>query len=308
MELNKIYCCDNLELMRKIPNNSIDLIYSDILYGTGRKFKDYQDLKATPEDIKAHYIPRIKEMHRILKDTGSIYLQMDSRINHWIRCIMDSIFGYRYFRNDIKWVRSRGTNTESRFSEVLDSIIFYTKSDYYTFNPQYKSLSEGSLKRYNKMDEYGETYMEQTIQTKKNFKFEGDVRVFNGENFTNKEGLGWDWTQKELDKKINEGTKIDSNRGLLTYRRYLNKSKGSQINNLWDDLSTVTITVDKYDTQKPNNLLERIILSSSNEGDTVADFYNGSGTTTCVSEKLKRNFIACDINQNAVDIANGRLQ
>ena len=92
---------DNLDLMAEIKDNTVDLIYCDILYGTGRKFKDYQDLKPKREIIEEHYIPRIKEMHRILKDTGSIYLQMDEKINHWMRCIMDDIFGYSNFRNNI---------------------------------------------------------------------------------------------------------------------------------------------------------------------------------------------------------------
>ena len=94
---------DNLELMAEMKDNSVDLIYCDILYGTGRKFKDYQDLKPKREIIEEHYIPRIKEMHRILKDTGSIYLQMDSKINHWIRCVLDDVFGYDKFVNEIIW-------------------------------------------------------------------------------------------------------------------------------------------------------------------------------------------------------------
>ena len=76
-----VQCCDNLELLKSQPNESVDLIYCDILYGTGRKFADYQDLKPIRSEIEAHYLPRIKEMHRILKQTGSIYLQMDTRIN-----------------------------------------------------------------------------------------------------------------------------------------------------------------------------------------------------------------------------------
>ena len=82
---------DNLELMAEMQDNTVDLIYCDILYGTGRKFKDYQDLKPKREVIEEHYIPRIKEMHRILKDTGSIYLQMDTRINHWMRILMNYV-------------------------------------------------------------------------------------------------------------------------------------------------------------------------------------------------------------------------
>ena len=91
----QIECCDNLELMSKIESGTVDLIYCDILYGTGRKFADYQDLKPIRSEIEAHYIPRIKEMHRILKPTGSIYLQMDTRINHWIRCIKYNFFVIR---------------------------------------------------------------------------------------------------------------------------------------------------------------------------------------------------------------------
>ena len=113
---NKLYNCDNLELMSIIPDNTIDLIYCDILYGTGRKFKDFQDLKPIRSEIEDHYIPRLKEMHRILKNTGSIYLQMDAKINHWIRIIMDDIFGYNNFRNEIIWCYGAGdVNAKNRF-------------------------------------------------------------------------------------------------------------------------------------------------------------------------------------------------
>ena len=103
IELNKVYCMDNMELLKQLPNNYIDLIYCDILYGTGRNFGDYQDLKCDRKIIEEHYTPRLQEMHRVLKDTGSIYLQMDTRINHWIRCLMDDVFGYDNFRNEIIW-------------------------------------------------------------------------------------------------------------------------------------------------------------------------------------------------------------
>ena len=107
--------CDNLELLAELKNSTVDLIYCDILYGTGRKFKDYQDLKPKREVIEEHYIPRIKEMHRVLKDTGSIYLQMDTRINHWLRCILDDVFGYDNFRNEISWCyNSQGKTTNKK--------------------------------------------------------------------------------------------------------------------------------------------------------------------------------------------------
>ena len=101
--INRCYCMDNLELMKQIPDSYIDLIYCDVLYGTGRKFDDFQDLKPDRQIIEDFYIPRIKEMYRILKNTGSIYLQMDYRISLWIRCIVDDIFGYENFINEIIW-------------------------------------------------------------------------------------------------------------------------------------------------------------------------------------------------------------
>ena len=99
------FCSDNLELIKTIESNTIDLIYCDILYGTGRRFADYQDLKPIRSEIESHYLPRLTEMKRVLKQNGSIYLQMDTRINHWIRCILDDVFGHDRFLKDRKSTR-----------------------------------------------------------------------------------------------------------------------------------------------------------------------------------------------------------
>ncbi len=138
---------DNLELMAEIEDNTVDLIYCDILYGTGRKFKDYQDLKPKREVIEEHYIPRIKEMHRILKDTGSIYLQMDCKISHWLRCILDDVFGYDNFRNEIVWCYNGGGVSKKQWNKKHDNILFYSKSKKYIFNVQYQEYNENSKKR-----------------------------------------------------------------------------------------------------------------------------------------------------------------
>ena len=135
------FCSDNLELMKTLESNTIDLIYCDILYGTGRKFKDYQDLKPIRSEIESHYIPRIKEMHRILKPTGSIYLQMDTRINHWVRCVLDDVFGYEKFRNEIIWWYKRWSNISFGFQKMHDVILFYSK-DKSKFNIQYQDYAK----------------------------------------------------------------------------------------------------------------------------------------------------------------------
>jgi site-specific DNA-methyltransferase (adenine-specific) len=122
---------DNLELLLSQPDESVDLIYCDILYGTGKDFMDYKDLYPMREIIEEHYLPRLKEMHRVLKSTGSIYLQMDYRIEHWVRCMMDDIFGYGNFRNQIIWsYRIQGVS-KKKYPSKHDNILFYSKSDTY---------------------------------------------------------------------------------------------------------------------------------------------------------------------------------
>lgn len=131
---------DNLELMAEMQDNTVDLIYCDILYGTGKDFGDYVDLKSIKSEIEEHYTPRVKEMHRILKDTGSIYLQMDARINHWLRCILDDIFGYDNFKNEIIWYYKKWSATTKKFLSTHDNILFYTKSNKHIFNVQYQGF------------------------------------------------------------------------------------------------------------------------------------------------------------------------
>lgn len=125
---------NNLELLRSMENNSIDLIYSDILYGTGRNFGQYKDLNQDKREIYKHYVPRIKEMKRVLKNTGQIYLQMDYRINHWIRDILDNVFGIDNFRNEIIWHYRSAPRKKNCFGNRHDTIIRYSKTDKFIFN------------------------------------------------------------------------------------------------------------------------------------------------------------------------------
>lgn len=142
---------DNLDLMKRLPDESIDLIYCDILYGTGRNFGEYQDLKPVRSIIGNHYFPRIKEMHRLLKSTGTIYLQMDLKINHWLRIICDEVFGYHNFLNEIIWSYDLADNSKKNFPKKHDTIIVYKKGKDYTFNGDDIRIDYDSAtkKRYN---------------------------------------------------------------------------------------------------------------------------------------------------------------
>jgi len=137
---------DNLELLKSQPNESVDLIYSDILYGTGRDFGEYKDLKPKQDVIESHYLPRLIEMKRVLKQNGSIYLQMNTRINHWMRILMDKVFGYDNFQNEIVWEYYSVYNGNKCFAKLSDRILFYSLGET-KFNLQYKPYSNESIKR-----------------------------------------------------------------------------------------------------------------------------------------------------------------
>jgi site-specific DNA-methyltransferase (adenine-specific) len=252
METNKVYCMDNLELLKQLPDNSIDLIYCDILYGTGRDFGDYQDLPYNKESIYEFYESRVKELHRILKPTGTMILQMDFRISHWLRCISDDSFGYKNCTNVIEWCYSSGGSSSKRLSVKNDTLIVYAKDvKKQKFHPKKeKSYNRGG----------------------KPYRFKGV------EEFQDDEGK---WYTMVGMKQV------------------------------WHDIPMVGRTSSErvgYQTQKPKKLLKRIIELYSSKGDIVADFFCGSGTTLVVAKELEREYIGCDIEENAIEITEKRLR
>lgn len=279
LELNKVYQMDNLELLKQIPDNYIDLIYCDILYNTGKKFKDYDDNLGTPQEAIEWYIPRLTEMQRVLKNTGSIYLQMDYRLVHYIKIEMDKIFGIDNFLNNIKWRYSVNYKSKS-YPHDTDDILFYSKTNKYYYNQQYRD-SDAMFKRLDGL-------------------------------LTEKDGKLYYWQGRNLKNSIykrklrNEDFVVKNNLQDLFYEReYI----GVRVSEVWDDIAFVARgneSVD-YNTQKPKALLERIIKASSNEGDLIADFFCGSGTTLAVAKELGRNYIGCDISEKAVEISNQRI-
>ena len=163
--INKTFCIDNLELLKQIPSESIDLIYSDILYATGRKFEDYEDLAQNRKEVDEFYNPRIKEMQRILKPSGTMVLQMDYRIDHWIRCIADEYFGYKNCTNIIQWCYSSGGASKKKLSIKNDTLIVYAKDNKKqkfnfmkekSYNRDYKPYRFKGVEEF--QDEYGLWY------------------------------------------------------------------------------------------------------------------------------------------------------
>jgi len=142
-----LYNEDNLTCMKRLEDNSIQLIYSDILFGTSRDFKDFKDLPYNKQAIDEFYIPRIKEMYRVLNETGTLALQMDFRISHWVRLICDDIFGYKNCINVVEWEYASGGSSKNKLSQKNDTIIIYAKNK----NKQkFNLLKEKSYNRNNK--------------------------------------------------------------------------------------------------------------------------------------------------------------
>lgn len=253
--------CDNLELLKSLPSNSIDLIYSDILYGTNRDFGAYQDINNNWKTVKEFYNPRLVEMHRVLKDNGSIYLQMDTKINHWLRVLLDDIFGYDNFINEIVWCYLTQGKTNKYWNKKHDVIVFYSKSSNYKFYADRvkESISNETYKRFKKdIDKYG--YYE-------SFK-NGKLYKYTIEDGT----LPKDWIED------------------ITALPQASKEKNG------------------YPTQKPLSLIDRFILASSDEGDTILDCFLGSGTTAHSCINLNRNFIGCDSSKEAIGATKERLE
>lgn len=200
MELNKVYCMDNLELLRQMEDNSVDLIYCDILYNTGKKFKDYDDRLGTPQQAIEWYRPRLIEMKRVLKDTGSIYLQCDYRLVHYLKVEMDNIFGIDNFINEIIWKYGLGNgNSNTKYLTKHDNILFYSKSNSYTFNNIRGNITNQMKAKYCHKDDLGQ-YM---ISKGKKYYLKGgkkieDVLEIPNMASTSKERVAYD-TQKPKD-------------------------------------------------------------------------------------------------------------
>jgi len=233
---------------------------------------------------------RLSLMRDLLAEDGSIYVHCDWRVNSYIRLILDEIFGKNNFLSEVTWLRSSSTGSSKAISKKFpsnhDTIILYSKSNNYIYFRQFKPYSEEYLARFKYDDGEGRglyrisdlnTYSEDTLQR---------LKRENKLLYPKKPG------------------------GNYSYKRYLSETEGIVIDDVWSDINFVNpMAIENlgYATQKPQALLERIIKASSNEGDLIADFFCGSGTTLAVAEKLGRKWIGADLGKFAVHTTRKRL-
>jgi len=316
-----IYCGDNRRVLSKyVPDESVDLVYIDPPFNTGRTYellwgeasekRAYEDRYGNPMQYLDWMTPRLLELHRVLKPTGSFYIHCDPTSSHYLKVRLDQIFGYRQFRNEIIWKRTTShSDSRKRFGRVTDTILFYGKSDAALWNPQYQKHAETYVKsHYNNIDQEGRRYRLDNIIRSQSMGFRHNLTYeYNG--FT--PPVGWRVKREKLEGIDQKGRLYWSKNQTPYLIRYLDEQSGDIIDNLWTDILPVNSQALErrgYPTQKPLSLLERIITASSNEGYIVLDGFCGCGTTLEDASRLKRHWIGIDLSPTACRVMAERLE
>ena len=253
---------------------------------------------------------RLLEMARILKDTGSIYLHCDPTASHYLKLVMDSIFGKNNFRNELNWKRKSGrAGKTNRFGTSCDVIFFYSKSSTYTYNLQYReSNPEYIRKMFRHTDEGGRRYRIDNLASpnpRPNLTYE-----YRGYKPPAK---GWAISREKMEQWDREGRLHfpKSPDGRIQRIRYLDELKGEEVPSLWDDIPPIGSQAKErvgYPTQKPLALLERIIKASSSPGDVVFDPFCGCATTLVAADRLQRSWVGIDISSKAAELVVSRIR
>jgi DNA modification methylase len=253
--------------------------------------------------------PRLVELKRVLKVTGSIYLHCDPTASHYLKILMDAVFGPQFFRNEIVWKRTSGhSDARRRFGDQSDIILLFAKSENPTFNKAHAEYSESYLKSHYGMKEAdGRRYTTRDLRSPGSrpnltYEYKGYKPHPNG----------WSVSLELMQKLDSEGRLYfpTSKDGRIRVKRYLDEMPGTPIGNVWEDIPPINSQAQErlgYPTQKPEALLERIIKASSNEGDLVLDPFCGCGTTVQVAQRLNRRWIGIDITHLAIGLIKKRL-
>ena len=254
---------------------------------------------------------RLIELHRVLKPTGSLYLHCDPTASHYLKILMDAIFGVKNFVNEIIWKRT-GAHADAKqgsmhFGRVHDILLFYSKGAESTWRPLWRPHDEAYLKsHYTQVDDAGRRFRWDNLT--------GPGGAAKGNPYYEVLGVQgyWRYSRERMARLIADGlVAIPKNGSKPSLKRYLDEQVGSPVTDLWDDISPLNSQAQErlgYPTQKPVALLERIIAASSNEGQIVLDPFCGCGTTVHAAQKLKRQWIGIDITHLAVALIEKRLK
>lgn len=298
---NHYYVGNNITLLAQLENETVDLIYFDPPYNTGRNFYDFDDKFNTKEDYIQFIRQRIVECHRVLKKTGTVVIHIEPKISHYFRVMCDDIFGDVNFRNEIIWQTGGNAKNKHKLNRFHDNLIVYSKSCTQIFTPLYFDYDEIYKKKSNVKfcDIHKKEYVTTAI-----YNAQPDVNPrpnlrYNWNGFDKQ----WYVTRDKMEKLHGEN-RLEYNRdGLPRIKRFLDEMEGVPLRDIWCDINNVQ-SGEKMDyaTQKPVKLLERVVKLYTHEKDTCLDIFAGSGTLGRACINTNRNYILFDINEKGKEI------
>lgn len=252
--------------------------------------------------------PRLIELKRVLKATGSLYLHCDPTASHFLKIVLDAVFGTEQFRNEIVWKRTTAHNDPKRFGRIADRIFYYTKSNDRNFNIVHGAYSPEQIARF-KYEDAGGKFKAENL-TAPHFSETRTVKWRGVHPGANRQ---WRFSTEELERLYAAGRILlrgDGKPRKDGLKEYLSDSPGSVLQDIWTDIQMGPTTGERlgYPTQKPLALLERIINASTNPGDVVLDPFCGCGTAVDAAQKLGRRWIGIDVTHYAITVIEGRLK
>ncbi len=263
-------------------------------------------------DLSAYLVamaPRLVELHRVLDDSGSLYLHCDYSASHYLRILLDEIFGAANFRNEIVWRRTHAHNSSRRFGPVHDTVLFYSKGARYRWTPQYTAYPPHYLDEYYvHNDERGRfqlitcTAPGDRTGTRAHYRWKGKLPP---------PGRHWAWKKETMESFERDGRLTYSANGIPRLKRYVDEAPGVQLQDVWSDINRLDAHSEErvgFETQKPLALLARIIAASSEPGDVILDPFVGSGTTLVAAEQAGRGWIGIDSSLLAGSLALARVR
>ncbi len=256
--------------------------------------------------------PRLVEMRRVLKETGSIYLHCDPTASHYLKILMDAVFGPQSFRNEIVWQRtSSHANVTQKFAALHDILLFFGKGQKCRWSQQFLPYEQGYIDTFfDQADEEGRRYFRRDLTASMSRASTGQLYTWRG--IKPPPSRCWAMTKEKMDELEAKGRIHWPKKkgGMPRLKLYPEDQPGVPLGDIWTDLRIMhNLSVERlgYPTQKPEALLERIIRASSNEGDLVLDPFCGCGTTVQVAQRLNRRWIGIDITHLAIGLIKKRL-
>ncbi len=309
-----IYCGDNLEQLAKLPENCVDLIYIDppfnsnrnyeVFWGETKEKRAFEDRHASTQAYIDYMRPRCVELARVLKKTGSFYYHCDWHASHYVKVMLDQIFGENNFKNEIVWKRTTAHSDPNKYGNNVDNIFFYTGGKAHTWNPVFLEHDEDYKARFRNLDPDGRRWMDDNL-TAKGLSGGGYTYEYKGVTSF------WRCPPETMARLDAEGRLHFTKKGGIRRKRYLDENKGLSLQALWDDIDPINSQATEklgYPTQKPLALLNRIVSVSSNPNDIVLDAFCGCGTALVAAQNLGRQWIGIDISPTACRVMAKRLR